>query len=239
MVQSQNILHYTLEGNFTQIAIHARRDDEGQWEIMDAQAIRTAGYTQTARRFQRIDRAMEEEQVVKPLHEKINERNKLAIQVFPPDQYLVLNGPGGSIACSACLSLAEFTDILVDQTLYWTLVSSEQEAWYRVGLMNTDALTEAIREFNPEGEFGPRHLHTLPNRITPPFDPDDMDHAEIANLAEQLSVIALSLVADDEIVSDPSKPISARRRRLRNKLKELPEYLALEDLSSAVLAITS
>jgi len=130
---------------------------------MDATAIRTAGFTQTARRFQRIDRAMRDDEVVKPLHEKIDERRKLSLQVFPPDQYLVLNGAGGGVTCAAMLSLAELPDIIVDQTLYWGLVASEDEAWYRVGLINTDAITQAIREFNPKGELGPRHLHTLPN----------------------------------------------------------------------------
>jgi len=163
MVQSLNLLPFTLDGNFVQIAIPARRDDERQWEIMDATAIRTAGFTQTARRFQRIDRAMRDDEVVKPLHEKIDERRKLSLQVFPPDQYLVLNGAGGGVTCAAMLSLAELPDIIVDQTLYWGLVASEDEAWYRVGLINTDAITQAIREFNPKGELGPRHLHTLPN----------------------------------------------------------------------------
>ena len=238
MVQSLNLLPFTLDGNFVHIAIPARRDDDGQWDIMDVPAIRTAGYTLTARRFQRIGRAMEEDQVVKPLHEKIDERNKLTIQVFPQDHYMVLNGAGGGVACAACLSLSEHRDVIVDQTLYWTLVPTEQEAWYRVGLINTDALTEAIREFNPEGELGPRHLHTLPNRVIPPFDADNMDHIEMSDLAEQLSAISLPLIADNENIADPSRPIAARRRRLRNMLKELPEYSALEDVSAAVLEIT-
>ena len=238
MIQSLNLLPFTLDGNFAHIAIPARRYDDGQWEIMYVADIRTEGYTQTARRFQRIDNAMEDDEVVRPLHEKINERNKLEIQIFQPDEYLVLNGAGGGVACAACLSLAEYRDIVVDQTLYWTLVRTEKEAWYRVGLINTDALTQATREFNPEGELGPRHLHTLPNRVIPSFDASNMDHIEIANLAEQLSVIAQPLIADDQKISDPSRPISVRRRRLRKILKELLEYSALEDVSAFVLGIT-
>ena len=38
-------------------------------------------------------------------------------------------------------------------------------------LLNREAITEAIRPFNPQGEFGARHLHTLPHRVIPPFDP--------------------------------------------------------------------
>ena len=236
MVQSHNLLPFTFHGNFVHIAIPARREDNNSWEIMDVAAIRTAGYTQTARRFQRINRAMEEEGVVKLLHDKINERNKLSIQLFPPNRYLVLNGAGGGVACAAFLPPTDFEDIVIDQTLYWTLVTTEQEAWYRVGLINTDALTEAIREFNPEGELGPRHLHTLPNRVIPVFNPNNTDHIEIGNLAKIISGTGRTLIAANESIYDSSRPVSARRRRLRNMLKDLPEYTALEDVAATVLS---
>lgn len=239
MVQSLNLLPFTLDGNFVHIAIPARRDDAGQWEVMEVAAIRAAGFNQTARRFQRINQAMAEDDVVKPLHEKIDERHKLSLQVFPSNQYLVLNGAGGGVACAGYLSLAEHPDIVVDQTLYWTLVASDKEAWYRVGLINTDALSDAIREFNPEGEFGPRHLHTLPNRVIPPFDPENLDHIEVRTLAEQLSDLAAPIIAADQNITDPTKPIASRRRRLRNTLKDLAEYDALEALAGAVLGVTN
>ena len=235
MVQSRNLLPFMLDGNFTKIAIPARRDNEGHWEIMDAGAIRTAGFTQTARRFRRIDRAMAANDVVKPLHEKIDERGKLGLQVFPQDQFLVLNGAGGGVACAAMLRLAVLPDIVVDQTLYWGLVVTQDEAWFRVGLMNTDSLTQAIREFNPEGELGPRHLHTLPNRVIPQFDRTNPDHIEVANLARQLSTLAAPLVAAHRNIADPAKPIASRRRRLRTELKELARFDALEDVAASVL----
>jgi len=237
MVQSLNLLPFVLDGNFAQVALPARRNDEGQWEIRDAPAIRAAGFTQTARRFQRVDRAMAKDDVVKPLYEKIDERRKLTLQVFPSDQFLVLNGAGGGVACAAMLSLEELPDIVVDQTLYWSLVASEDEAWYRVGLINTDALTQAIREFNPEGELGPRHLHTLPNRVIPPFDQSDPDHVEARNLAEKLSTLAGQFATEDESIADPLKPIASRRRRLRNQLKGRDEFNTLEDVAAAILGI--
>ena len=98
MAQSMNLLPFALDGNFVNIAIPARRNCAGLWECMDAAAIRTAGFNQTARRFERINQAMVDDNVVKPLHEKINERGKLSLQVFPSNQYLVLNGAGGGVA---------------------------------------------------------------------------------------------------------------------------------------------
>lgn len=64
----------------------------------------------------------------------------------------------------------------------WKVVT-ENEAWFCVGLLNSEAMTEAVRPFNPKGEFGERHLYTLPYRILPPFDPDNEGHIEIVKLA--------------------------------------------------------
>ena len=154
---------------------------------------------------------------------------------FPLGPVLVLNGAGGGVACAAVLTLADTPDIVGDQTLYWTLVASLDEAWYRVGLINTDALTQAIREFNPEGELGPRHLDTLPNRVIPPFDPSNLDHVEVRSLAEQLAVLARPLITADRSIANSNQPVAARRRRLRNSLKEGAEFVALEDVTSGVL----
>jgi len=239
MVQSLNLLPFCLDGNFIHVAIPARRNTNRLWEIMEAAAIRTMGFRETARRFQRIDHAMANEGVVKPLYEKVDERHKLFQQVFPQNQFLVLNGAGGSVACAALLPLSHNPDVVIDQTLYWSLVTSEDEAWYRVGLMNTDVLTVAVRAFNPEGELGPRHLHTLPNRVIPVFEPGNVEHTELKDLARSIAISANSIIVSDEYISDPTRPIAARRRRLRMKLKELPEYPALEDVATAILGIPS
>jgi len=236
MAQSLNLLPFVLDGNFTRIAIPARRDDAGRWEVMDVAAIRTEGMTQTARRFERIERAMKGAGIRKPLHEYIDERAKLTRQVFPADQYLVFNGAGGGIACAAMLRVADQPDIVIDQTLYWSLVTTEDEAWYRTGVFNTDALTTAIRDFNPEGELGPRHLHTLPNRVVPRFDASDPDHLEIGNLARQLSEIAIPLITDDPRIADPGKPIASRRRHLRFALKTEAVFTMLDSLVESILA---
>lgn len=153
LIQSLNLLPFILDEQYVQIGIPARRTDLGEWEIMTSSEIRTAGFLQTARRFDRIDRAMAAENVVRPLHEKIDERRKLTIQTFPPSQYIVVNGAGGAVACAAMFGVDSIPDAVLDQTLYWTVVPTVEEAWYRVGLMNSYALTQAIRQFNPEGEL--------------------------------------------------------------------------------------
>jgi len=238
MVQSLNLLPFRCVEPFAPIALPARRGAAGQWEILDAAAIRTLGLWNTARRFETIDRSLAGARVQRPLAEKINERNKLTMQVFPQGQYMILNGAGGGISCGACLPVDSYPDIVVDQTLYWRLAASAGEAWYRVGLLNSDAISEAVRPFNPQGEFGARHLHTLPHRVIPAFDPANEDHREIARLAEQLATAANALIAEHADVRDLSGGIAARRRKLRTLLRQNANFDQLERLCAAVLGTT-
>ncbi len=235
MAQSLNLLPFTLDGHCVQVAIPARRQTDGAWQVLDAAAIRTAGFQETARRFQRIDRAMRNAGVIKPLAEKVDERHKLSAQLFPPNQFLVVNGAGGGIVCAACYPVTGNEDLIIDQTLYWQITATEDEAWYRVGLMNSDALTVAIRPFVPSGKFGERHLHTLPHRVIPTFDLRNRGHLNIAHLAQCLSQRAQVAIAADANVADPTFSIAGRRKRLRDQLKQLPEFEALDRVCAAVL----
>jgi len=238
MIQSLNVLPFTWVDPLAAIALPAQRNAAGRWQVLDAATIRTAGFRNTAKRFEEIDRAVAEDGVVKPLGQKIDERNKLSSQIFPVGHYLVLNGAGGEISCAAVLPTDGHEDVVVDQTLYWRVVSTAQEAWYRVGLLNSDAITEAIRPFNPEGEFGARHLHTLPHRVIPLFDPTNDQHLEIARRAEQLGVRASAIAAGDPDIRELSKPIATRRRKLRMALRGESQFAELEQLCAAVLGTT-
>jgi hypothetical protein len=237
MVQSLNLLPFACVGPFAPIALPARRGPSGKWKLFDSSEIRTSGFRQTAIRFQRIDATIVRERAGKPLVERIDERNKLTIQVFPKDHYLVLSGAGGGIPCGACLPISDHKDAIIDQTLYWRVVPTAGEAWYRVGLLNSDAITEAVRDFNPEGEFGPRHPHTLPHRFSPAFDPNDHAHREISQLAETIANRASDIVMQNPELGDPNKSIASRRRKLRGLLRQMPEFHRMEKACKRVLSV--
>lgn len=237
MVQSLNVLPFSLVEPLATIALPAFRD-AGGWSVQDAASIRGAGFVETARRFERIDRALSGDRVVRPLAEKINERNKLVIQTFSPNTYLVLNGAGGGLSCAVCLEVANYPDIVVDQTLYWRQVGTAREAWYRVGLLNSQAVSEAIQPFNPQGEFGERHLHTLPHRVIPPFDPANDAHVAVSDAAEGLAATARQIVAEQPALRDMSKSVAGRRRQLRKQLRVLGDFDRLERLCAALLGTT-
>ena len=75
----------------------------------------------------------------------------------------------GRLLCAAYISLETFvrSRLVIDQTLNWHLADSEEEAIYIVGLLNSNAMSDAIKDFQPEGGFGKRHIHTLPYKIIP------------------------------------------------------------------------
>ncbi len=75
------------------------------------------------------------------------------------DGWLVFMGAGGSNVCAAyALASALPQDrTVIDQTLYWTEVATKDEAVYLTGLLNSTAINQVIREFQPVGQFGATH----------------------------------------------------------------------------------
>ena len=148
-------------------------------------------------------------------------------------------GAGGKHICAACLPVAEADDLVIDQTLYWKVFSDENAAWFCVGMLNSHALTEAIAPFNPRGAFGERHIHALPYRLMPAFDPTNEDHRRIAALANELAAVAREAISGDAYLSDPSRALTARRTKLRTLLIDTALMGELELLSAAVLGTTA
>lgn len=106
-------------------------------------------------------------------------------------------------------------------------------------MLNSVALTNATLAFNPKGDFGERHLHTLPYRMMPAYDPGNDDHKKIAGLAKDLAVLAEGHCTTDAYLSDPAKALPARRRKLRALLEASPLLPQLEALAEAALGAAS
>jgi methylase of polypeptide subunit release factors len=235
MLQSNNLEPFTLIEPFAPIAIPAIKQPSGRWQILDSASIRSSGFVHTARRFERIDQTLLAEGVVKRLAGKIDELKKLSAQVFSKDAYVVVNGAGGGISCAAMFAVRDFPDLIIDQTLYWKAVTTEPEAWYRVALLNSAAISQAVKAFNPKGEFGARHLHTLPNRVIPAFNSKDPRHQQLAALAKRLHADANAVIQNTPPLRDLSKPVAGRRSRLRKILDEGALVKKLEALAAEVL----
>ena len=118
-------------------------------------------------------------------------------------------------------------------------MTNADEAWYQVGMLNSVALTNATLAFNPKGDFGERHLHTLPYRMMPTYDAGNGDHQKIAVLAQDIAVLADGHCTTDPHLSEPAKALTARRRKLRKLLEASPLLAQLETLAQSALTGTS
>lgn len=235
MAQSENLLPFVLGEHCAPIALPAVRIEDESWKMLTPAEIRNLGFTQTARRFQAINTKLAAVGKGTTLQDRIDVRRKLSKQVFGSEGYLVLSGAGGTYICAACLPVSEAADLLIDQTLYWQVTSQEDEAWFRVALLNSRAMTQAILPFNPSGDFGPRHVHTLPYRLMPPFDASNEDHTALASQARDVAATARSIIAKDAYLRDPLRGLHIRRSKLRDALAATKAMSELELNCAAIL----
>ncbi len=170
-------------------------------------------------------------------------RKKLTNQIFPNEGWLVVMGAGGKIVCAACENVATYDSkkLIIDQTLYWVVVPTQDEALYLTGLLNSDAINLVIAQFQPRGQFGERHVHKLPLGATPPFNPLDAAHVDVVLKTKDL----LLDICNDQ-TANPSeftnllnlnKRLSNRRSALRQRLKDLPSYDAYENACRSLYAV--
>jgi methylase of polypeptide subunit release factors len=158
----------------------------------------------------------------------LDTRRKLAQQRLPAAGYLFVQGAGGGVPCAAYAPLSDFNTsrLIIDQTLYWSVVDDEDEAIYLVGLFNSDALNTLIAEFQPQGAFGRRHVHELPAKVTPGFDKTDPVHVAVVSATRKLvaEYAAARTKNPADEYADPNQDLSRRRRKLRELLRGLPSF---------------
>jgi len=148
-------------------------------------------------------------------------------------------GAGGSDICSATIPIEDVPSekLLIDQTLYWAWVETQDEAFYLTGMLNSRAANESIKAFQPRGQQGERHVHELAFGITPPFDASQEIHIEVVRTTKALfdeyrAHINEARISGEDWVQwlDPSKNLARRRSKLREIIQSLPSY---DDYSSA------
>ena len=203
------------------------KKQQGTWTALNDDDLALMNGS-TASVFREIADAVENE--IGPFFEKkVDIRRKLSNQDFATRDYLVLSSAGGSNPCAAYINLNEYdrSQLVIDQTLYWYLAATEDEAIYITGLINSPALWEAISDFQPEGGFGRRHIHTLPYKIIPAFNLENDSHIEVIKatkaLMEEWNTICES-ESYRKLLDPNSGELPYRRRRQQAKMKELEAY---------------
>ena len=160
------------------------------------------------------------------------DRKKLSGQGWTAQDWLVLASAGGKLPCAAYIRGDQIPcgKTVIDQTLYWGCVTTEDEAIYITALINSQAVIEVIKAHQPRGAFGERHIHKLAFDRTPAFDSTNPDHQAIVDVAKALlsEWSTRRLRPDIQPMLSPQKHMITRRTKIREALKQLPSWDAYQ-----------
>ena len=212
------------------------------WAFLDAVAIAAKGAA-VQNVFNEICRAIGPRATVADVASLLNVRKKLTQQSIEPDKFLVFTGAGGGHVCSAFGATNSFNlqTLVVDQTLYWAQVDSEDEALYLAGLLNSEAINLVIKDFQPKGAFGERHVHKLPFGVTPPYDPTQEAHQAVVEKTKLLVTEYAGLVTTDQSAHSLLEPnngtLARRRSTMQTRIKSLKNYAAYDEACKALYGV--
>ena len=129
--------------------------------------------------------------------------------------------------------MADGQDLVIDQTLYWKVFDRADEAWFCVAMLGSHAMTEAITPFNPKGAFGERHIHALPYRLMPAFDPANEDHLRVG--AER-KMLAQERVGGGVLDKRGNGRWDHGREQIRSADGSSPRVVGIDSLLISILA---
>ncbi|RMT99426.1 hypothetical protein ALP37_00829 [Pseudomonas amygdali pv. sesami] len=168
------------------------------------------------------------------------DRKKLTGQRWNNTEWLVFASAGGKLPCAAYVRGDQIPceKTVIDQTLYWGKVTSEDEAIYITALINSPAVINVIQAHQPRGAFGERHIHKLAFDRTPAYDPNNPNHVALISAAKALlSQWETRRAATDlQPFLSPEKHMITRRKKIRSALEALPGWAAYVNSAAAVYA---
>ncbi|MDL2219687.1 SAM-dependent methyltransferase [Ruminococcaceae bacterium OttesenSCG-928-O06] len=216
--------------------------ENGRWKVVDESGLVSYG-AGAATAFQSVFRTSGES--ANEYFNRINYRNKLNPQIFDTidnSKYLVMVGAGGGYTCASFVPFAQFdkAKTIIDQTIYWHIADSEEEALYIAGMLNSVALDTLVADFQPEGAMGRRHVHKLPYAITPPFDAENPAHMLVVKKTRALMSSINENLPSSETAryrAPSSSSLAVRRRKFRSFIYELPESGDYEEACREVYSV--
>ena len=125
---------------------------------------------------------------------------------------------------------------IVDKNLYWITCKDIHEANYLLGIINSQALYDAVQPLMTKGQFGARdlekHLWKLP---IPEYDNSEPLHREIAEAGAAAALGAAARLAELRESRGASVSVTIARRELRAWLRAGPEGAAVEGVVGRLL----
>ena len=175
------------------------------------------------------------------LASNFNDYRKLENQSADNYFQIIYNASGKNLASfvldvsSADLEVYErpVSGIVVDSSCYHYVPNTIDEAHYLCALLNSNTVDKLIKPYQPEGAFGPRHVHRTPFEACsiPEFFSDDQDHIDLANLSKT----AHRKIAEMQRMKDPrlERNVTTARKRAREIVAN--ELDAIDEIAMRIL----
>jgi methylase of polypeptide subunit release factors len=170
------------------------------------------------------------------------DRRKLGAQYWTGSDWVVFASAGGKFPCAAYVpgSSIPCEKTVVDQTLYWGLVNTEDEAIFITGLINSPAVMKVIQAHQPRGAFGERHIHKLAFDRTPKYVSADPAHAAVVDATKTLLAewnVRKMQPDIQPLLNAPHKHLITRRTRMREALTGLDAWAAYEEATHSIYSV--
>jgi SAM-dependent methyltransferase len=162
------------------------------------------------------------------LVEQLDFRRKLTLQ-FPAAPYRIVYSASGMYLAAA---IVPDPIAIIEHALYWASASNLGEARYLTAILNSNALTTAVRPLQARGAFGPRHYDKYVWQVPIPiFDLANASHMGLVALAKRAEQVAAG-------VELPNMRFEALRRRIREALVDDGVAAAIDKTVGQLLAST-
>lgn len=228
-----NILTPFNIGTYPKALLPIKRNSEGKWVDLENVDMLSLGrplktfFDQTKNSY-----IAYKGKNVKSLFEVLNVFSKLEKQRISIGSFIVVYGAGGSKTCAAYMKVKE--EVIIDQTIYYYTADTEEEAIFMTALLNSNSIEKVNAAYQVQGQFGKRHIHTLPADTIPAFDDDNHHHMELVSITKNLICSLNKKIPSSKL--DPNNGSVATRRKAINKiLVGLPEYEEYEELCMKII----
>lgn len=132
----------------------------------------------------------------------VNYHGKLTLQKNCHRYYVIYTGSGSHIAAAVVdiskkrtfqvgKNKIKSNGFIADYTTFWYATNDLDEANYLTTILNSNTMNRLIKEHQPKGKFGPRHICRLPFEFNIPKFNDQNDlHLKIAKLGQKAAIEA-------------------------------------------------
>jgi SAM-dependent methyltransferase len=185
---------------------------EANSDILNSTEAQTHGYAHLSSWLQKAEQIwVQHGSGKRALKEQLNYYGQLSAQ-FPIKSLRVVYSKAGTLPAACLLNDSQG---IVDHTLYWIGVETQDEGLYLLAILNSETARKRVENLQARGQWGARHFDkAILSLPIPSFDPSAKLHSELAKASAHAQDIASTVDIDVGI------NFIKARRMIRSALNE-------------------